>query len=110
MLLSLHGSTGPYKQRDVFPIRQIKRHYQVLQQISQRHQRESHKEQEQRCNGDQLNLPLKKKKKNTQGGKWLPEQEAHIFVPRDVHGKQVLILLLKGHLVHAQAKKIHLIV
>lgn len=37
--------------------------YQVLQHISQRRQCESHKEEQQRCNSDQLNIPIKKKKK-----------------------------------------------
>lgn len=62
--------------------------YQVLQHMSQHRQCEPHKEEQQRCNSDQLNIPIKKKK----GVGWRAEsgcsqQETHIFVAteRDVH-------------------------
>lgn len=58
----LARSAGPYKLEDVFPIHRIKRRYQVLQHISQCHQHQSGKEQQQRWNNDQL---LKKR------GNWL---------------------------------------
>lgn len=78
MLLSLHGSTGPYKPEDVFPIHRIKRRYQVLQHISQR---QSGKEQQQRWNSDQLNPPVKKEGEVVT----LNKRQTLLFLGRDVH-------------------------
>lgn len=81
VLLSLHGSAGPYKPGDVFPIRRIRRRYQVLQHISQHHQRQPGKEQQQRGNSDQLNLPTKKQGKMVT----LNKEQTLLFLGRDVH-------------------------
>lgn len=75
-LLSLHGSAGPYKPGDAFPIRRIKRRYQVLQHISQ-----PGKEQQQRWNSDQLNLPIKKEGEVVT----LNKRRTLVFLGRDVH-------------------------
>lgn len=61
--------------------------YQVLQHISQRRQCESHKEEQQRCNSDQLNIPIKKKKRGGVGcRKWLlSTRDTFLLLQREMY-------------------------
>lgn len=61
-LLSSHGRSLQAEGRASHKLYQ--KHHQVLQHISQRHQSESHKEHQQKCNSDQLNFPIKNKTTN----------------------------------------------